>query len=142
MSNNNCAATTEQILENALIVAKNNGIRIVRGPVFDFCTADSFTAFHPKPCQDKPFACNVLGAVLFDLNKYKEFNNIIFPQNYTKDVCEYIKNDSFYLWKLLRGFNNGIEMTIVHVKDDKKEIKELDKVSKFGNLLAKKYVGK
>jgi len=48
--------TTEQILENALIVAQNNGIKIVRGAVFNF---------YPKKAGSKPSSCNILGAVLY-----------------------------------------------------------------------------
>lgn len=123
---------TETIIEEAIQYAQQHGAKIVRGPVFNWCS--------------QPLECNAIGAVLLKLGK-EDLVKEEFVPGWMKTISEYLGEDSFWICKFVNGFDYGNKLTITHVKKkknkDNKEsaesLDETDKISRLGDMLAKRH---
>jgi len=124
--------TKEQKIRKALQYAKNLGIKIERGPCFDF-TRPSHNGGIPISSGNKPSACNIYGALLLFLNVKESLSRL-------EDVKRYLQVQRHWLYRLDIGFNN-LQQMIVQVKDKKtKKVHTYpDKVSILGIQLSKEF---
>ena len=127
----------ETLIEEAIIYAKQHGVKIVRRAIFNWCAHDNHYDSH---WSTYPIECNALGAILLKIGK----ENLVkgsFDPSWLKVICDYLDKEPFWVCKFVNGFDYANELTITHVKkkDDKKvESDEIDKVSRYGNKLARK----
>ncbi|HUV84911.1 MAG TPA: hypothetical protein VMV86_04330 [Methanosarcinales archaeon] len=129
----------EELIEAAIIKARDKGITITRGAVFDWVEG-TYPNSHKTTV---PVSCNALGAVLIFLKKESLVSNG-FNKNWLDPICEYIGENKFWIWKFVSGFNYGNLLYLTFFEDDKdkkkkKEINIKDDVSRIADRLAKKY---
>jgi len=119
----------EELIVDAIKCAQNRGIKIIRGSAFNWCDPKDYFNRLDIPCE-----CNVIGAVLLKLGK----ENLLGTPGWLKDVCEYLGEKYFWMWRFNLGFDCGLQLTLTVLEDDKeKEIK--DKVSTLGIKIAKQF---
>jgi hypothetical protein len=123
--------TREQKLREALIYAQDLGVRIERGPSFDWTCADPDGGF-PISSGDLPSACNLYGALLLLLKSEKQ-------------TCEqYLGVNTSWMYRLHIGFNNLYQLEVIRTTKKKgsgkvKVIRTPDKISSLGVRLAKEF---
>lgn len=130
----------EKLIRNALIDAKNKGIKIWPGAVFDWTNRPSHLKFEkfeiPGPSGNLPSACNAIGALELALGKTRD-DNI----SYTQKICDYLEIGTYWLYRFHIGFDQGRQLFIRKVDNRTKEAKEIPCiVSKFGSDLRKEFV--
>jgi hypothetical protein len=123
--------TTEQLIINALNYAMSLGVKIERGPVFAINK-------ETKSCWSVPRACNVYGAILLLLKKENSVKEK-FEKGWSKPIEEYLKKDSWWIFRLERGFNQRNEITIIFKNDDGETCEKIDEVSKLGKKISNKF---
>lgn len=130
----------ETLIEEAIEYAKQRGVKIVRRTLCDWCIHDNGYDSH---WASYPIACNALGAILLKLGK-ENLAKESFDPDWLKVICFYLDKDPFWVSRFVSGFDYANEITLIHVKkkeDKKVETHEFDKVSRYGNKLARKTCG-
>jgi hypothetical protein len=119
-----------KILE-ALRAAQERGVRVIRGPVFDWCGSDAIT----------PTACNAFGALLLHIGKEQMVGpDLRFQPGWFEELQRYLGVNDFWLWRFNQGFNGGYQLTLTQIdKEKKKESVLKDKVSALGLTIRKKF---
>lgn len=113
-----------EIIEQAILQAKTNGLLIVRGPQFIWSE------------NGQPVACDAFGAVQLAMGKPG------FYKGWLREVCLYLNVDTFWFWRFTMGFNYLQKLILIIGKGEKKDKEIQDDVSRKAVALAKKYVGK
>lgn len=126
----------DRIIE-ALNVAKERGINIIRGPVFDWTTPGKW-----YDEREFPSACNAIGAVLLFLGKERlvgpDANNA-FQIDWYKPIEEHLETNRAWLWRFCRGFDGGIQITLITTDKNGKEKTIKDDASALGISIRKKF---
>ena len=118
------------LVELSIKEAKAKGIKIVRG---------SGAIFRWKIRPDGswyPAECDALGAVLVHTGEAVPG----FPEGWLWRMCCALGVDTYWFWRFDQGFSYNHALTIYTKKGDE-TIKSVDKVSRAGVALGKKYVG-
>ena len=122
---------SENLIEEAIQYAKANGVRIVSGPVFNWCDHN----LHRM--STTPITCNALGAVLLKLGK-EHLVKESFDPSWLNVICKYLGVADYWIMRFVLGFDYGNQVWIISMKGDK-EIKTKDDVSCTAIKLALKY---
>jgi len=109
----------EAHISDCIEACMHRGIRIVRGPLFDWCGGDGIT----------PVACDATGAVLY-VHKLERSTQIVTDLSRILDVTE------FWLYLFWLGFDRNHQ---VWVTDDKGKPIRPDETCRLGITLAKRY---
>lgn len=127
----------KQIIEKALEAAIDNGLIINRGgAVLNWCDWNVVKPMQITPnLAKKPVACNAMGAILLFIGKECFVSpKTGFDPSWIKEICQYLNVDYGWLWRFNNGFDYGNEIIFI-----RKDEHIADKISVFGNNLAKKY---
>lgn len=119
------------LIELSIREAKAKGIEIVRGNGAIFTWSDSSVL---------PVKCDAFGAVLIHTGEAQPG----FPEGWLWRMCCALGVDTYWFWRFDQGFSYNHALTIITKKTTKsgdKWIKKVDKVSRAGVALGKKYVG-
>ena len=117
--------TREELICQALDEAIARGISICPGAAFSW-----------SKDNEKPLACNFLGALDLKLGRIRDE-----PDGFTKKVCKYLKIGTYWLYRFHQGFDYGRQLTykVPDKKNKNKLVDKEDEVSKLGIKLRKKY---
>lgn len=115
------------IIENAILVAKQQGIEIVRNPLFDWTGPD----------KSIPKACDSTGAVLLTLHLEKR------PKGWIYSLADHLGVNSYWIWCFWHGWDHG-HIILNPIKNDKNIITNWseDDISKNADKMAKRFCGK
>jgi len=127
----------EEVTLNALKWAKEHDVRLVRGPVFDFC---DYTDYPRVVRTSKLPACNAMGAVLLHAGLqglcYPDFNPL-----WERKLLELLGTDRTWVWRFDHGWNRGNCLVFeVTKKGETKSTTVYDEVSRLANKLARDWV--
>ncbi|MFA5387348.1 MAG: hypothetical protein WC322_03040 [Candidatus Paceibacterota bacterium] len=127
----------EETVLDALKWAKANGVRIIRGPVFDFCDYSDY----PSVTLIKGLpACGAIGAVLLKAG----LHGLCYPDfspTWEKKLLELLNTDRTWVWRFDHGWNRGNCLNFeVTKKGETKPTTVYDEVSRLGNKLAKEWI--
>lgn len=123
----------EDLIATAIEAAQARGIKIVRGPVFDWCTPDDW---YEK--RELPYGCNATGAVLLYLGK-EQLANGKFTPGWHELVEYHLGVTDFWLWRFSRGFDGGYQITLTVEDENGKEKIKKDPVSALGITMRKRF---
>jgi hypothetical protein len=117
------------LVELSIKEAKVKGIKIVRG---------SGAIFRWSADTSLPLECDALGAVLVHIGEAVPG----FPEGWLWRLCCALGVDTYWFWRFDQGFSYNHALTIYTKKKGGDEwVKTIDKVSRAGVALGKKYVG-
>lgn len=117
------------LVELSIQEAKAKGVEIIRGNGAIFRWLDS--------TSELPAQCDALGAVLIHIGEaHRDF-----PEGWLWRMCCALGVDTYWFWRFDQGFSYNHALTI-HTKKGDEWIKTVDKVSRAGVALGKKYVGR
>lgn len=132
-------SSQEQLIEDALIFTKGQGIAIRGGgAVFDW---QKYDPINGSQWLDKPAACNAIGAILLFLGK-ESFVKDSFNPEWIKIVSSYLNEEPFWINRFVLGFDYSAKVNVIKTSKDKTESVEQDKASLLGIKLANKYCRK
>jgi len=126
--------TREEKIREAVKQARAKGIKIVRGPCFDWTKPDPNGGW-PIHSGNKPSACDAVGAMFLYVGHKNEW-----PYNWKPLLKEFDIN-GFWIYRFHIGFSVGNQIMVeIENKKTKKKTKIPDKVCKLGIKLAKEFV--
>jgi hypothetical protein len=123
---------TEELIEAALQSAKDRGIKIVRGPVFDW--RDSNDPFREGAL---PSACNAVGAVLLHFGKQDMARNG-FQKGWLEELCSAMGATWPWLWRFNHGWDRGNCLSVTFTEKGKEKT-AFDDTSADANRMALKW---
>jgi len=116
-------AKSDQLIEEALSETKHSGIKIITGgPLFHW------------DADFNLIGCDALGAVIVKMGEAKPG----FAKGWLKRLCDYLDEDTYWLWRFNIGFAFGNHFYFIVEKEGKVSYIK-DKVSDIGVKLRKKY---
>jgi hypothetical protein len=115
------------LIELSIKEAKAKGVEIMRGNGAIFVWSDS---------SKLPVKCDAFGAVLIHIGEAVPG----FPEGWLWRMCCALGVDTYWFWRFDQGFSYNHALTIITKRGDE-WIKIVDKVSRAGVALGKKYVG-
>lgn len=124
---------SEDIVEMALKSAKDKGIQIVRGPVFDWRDREN-----PFQNGEIPSACNATGALLLHFS-LQDFVKGEFKNGWIDKLCEASGLTWPWIWRFNHGWDRGDCLSVTYTDKGKEHTSE-DEASKNGNRMAKEWV--
>jgi len=127
----------EDTVIEALKWARSMDVRILRGPVFDFCDYTNY----PRVVRTEGLpACNAIGAVLLR----HELQGLCYPNfapHWERKLLEILSTDRTWLWRFDHGWNRGNCLVFeVTKKGETKSTTVYDEVSRWGNRMANEWV--
>src|SRR5512137_1929601 len=124
----------EAVILEALSFAKSQGCRILRGPIFDWCSYAGYP--HESRLKDPP-DCNALGAVLL-MNGQERLTYPDFKPGWDKKLCDLLGAEWGWVWRFSHGWNRGNILTFeATIKGEDKIIQ--DEVSRKADRLARQW---
>jgi hypothetical protein len=116
------------VIEGALLEVESKGIKIIRGPQFNWCGGH----------DGLPSACDAIGAVLIKEGKVAPG----FPKGWLWEVCQLIGVDTYWFWKFTMGWNyrQRIDLLLPDPRRKGKFMKVKDSISRAADDLARRYV--
>jgi len=126
--------TREEKIRTAIKQAQEKGIKIARGPLFDW-TKPNPNGGWPIDSGELPTACDIMGAMLLYAEAATKFKHD------WKLMAKTFKVDGAWLYRFHIGSSIGNQILIEKEnKTTKKKYKEPDQVCKLGLKLGKEYV--
>jgi hypothetical protein len=127
----------EELITAALKKAKERGIKIVKGAVFNWVDPADIYAI-----KDLPYSCNATGAVLLELGLEKLAPPIApwFVPGWKKNVEDYLGETDLWLWRFNKGFDGGYALDFMVVDEKGKDKIKKDTVSRLGIKITKEFV--
>jgi hypothetical protein len=129
----------ETIINESLSWARENNYKIITTS----CAYDYVNG--------KLVGVNAIGSVMLKYGFAKSEKDILeteegipdsFPYyGWLKDCCEVLGEDTYWIWKFMKGFDQGINLKIYKSDCWGTEKEETDTVSAFGVKMRKKYKG-
>jgi len=129
----------ETIIDESLSWAKENGYRIIATS----CAYDYVNG--------KLIGVSAIGSVMLrkgfakpeikTAESIKDISNSFPYSGWLKDCCEILGEDTYWIWKFMKGFDQGINLKIYKSDCWGTEKEETDTVSVFGVKMRKKYKG-
>jgi hypothetical protein len=119
----------EDLVEVALKAAKKRGVKIVRGPVFNWCSPLN---------NETPLACNAIGALLLHFG----LQNLVrdgFKTGWAGILCNTSGLTYPWILRFSHGWNHGNCLLITYI-DNGKEKTSQDETSKNANKMASRWV--
>ena len=111
-------------IEEAIQEAKAKGVRIVRRHQFRWGDGEL------------PIECDAVGALQIKWGTAQPG----FPRSWLRDFCKRTGKDTYWFWRFTQGWNYQNRLTITRKDPKTKEwITSVDKVSRLGDDLAKRY---
>ena len=128
----------EDLIIAALQKAKDRGIIIERGAVFNWVHPDDIYAIRPLP-----YSCNATGAILLELGleQLAPPQSPWFVPGWKKNVEDYLGITDLWLWKFSKGFNGGYALDFMTTDENGKEKIKKDPDSRLGIKIAKMFIG-
>jgi hypothetical protein len=116
------------LIEKAIKEAKDDGIMIIRRPMFDWSGPDKF---------EKPVSCDATGAVLLSLGYGYER-----PKDWPVMIQKHLGVGVFWLWRWWQGWGYGNKMKLVSGDNPNSAKMEDDPISVMADKLAKRHAYK
>lgn len=123
---------TEDVIEEALAAAKDRGVKIVRGAVFDWRDPGD-----PFKEGELPSACNAVGAVLLHFGLQHLARDGFHP-GWIEKVCEALGATWPWLWRFNHGWDRGNCLSFTYTEKGKEHTAH-DETSRDANRLALKW---
>lgn len=119
-------------VEVALQAARDRGIRIVRGPVFDWRNSSD-----PFRESELPAACNAVGALLLHHGKQGLARQEFKPE-WIEELCAVTGATWPWLWRFIHGWDYGNCLSVTFTEKGKEKT-TFDDTSRDANRLAIKW---